>query len=209
MRILSLAGCGALIMLATPLFAADTKDFSLTVDGTEIGINSGETITAKTKSGAEVQIVLKRNETATYADGRISFQHRSDLSVANSEIDKGIRQQLVTTALGTLVLVQQYDSIDPSTLTQLMLQQLTKDEVAVGAKLDTAAATRKLADGTELKGLSGKVVNKKEEIRLEVLAVGDTNSGVLAVTRVDGENAKTDQGVIDQFWSTLVIKPLK
>jgi hypothetical protein len=192
----------AISLLASPAKADDAKDFSITIDGKDFAINPGETITAKTKTGQDIGVSLKRNEFSTYKAGGISFEHRSDLSVASSDIAKDIHQHTVVTAVGTILIVQRYDFIDPSSLAQLMVQEISKDDVRAGAKLETKEKARNLSDGKEMKGLYATAKGGGRDVQLEVLAMPMGRGGILAMTRMDMENA-ADQPIVDHFWKSL------
>lgn len=202
------AGLG-LVLGGSPAAAAeDGKDFTITVDGVELGISAGDSITARSSSGAEIKIKLVRREYANFKSSQASFEHLSKLAVASTDISKDIRQHLVTTGRGTIVLVQEYAGLDPSSLAQLMLTQLVKDDIAAGAKMTSESASRKLSDGTELNGLKAKVASRTDEASLEVMTLGKANQGVIVLTRIDQDNVGNDQIVLDRFWSSLKLRPI-
>lgn len=193
---------GLLLVAMAPAHAEEAKDFSVTIDGTEFPINAGETIAARTKAGASVQLSLKRSEFMTFKAGAVSFEHRSDLSVASTDIDKDVHQHMVASALGTIAILQQYDTIDPSTLTQLMVQQMSKDDVQAGAKIESKETVRALQDGRTLKGLFATVKGNHIDIEIEALAMPLADGGIMAVTRLDKDNT-ADQPILDRFWTSL------
>jgi hypothetical protein len=192
-----------LCLPAAALAAEDGKNFSLEVDGQEIGISPGDTITASTKSGGSVTIKLARREFNSFRTDRIGFEHLSKLAVASTDISKDIRQHLMTTGRGTLVIVQEYTTLDPGPLAQLMLSSMVRDDIAAGAKLTDEPAKRKLADGTEMSGLKAKIVGKNDAATLEVMTLGKDDQGIIVVTRIDAENIGNDQVVLDRFWRSL------
>jgi hypothetical protein len=185
------------------LAAEDGKNFSLEVDGQEIGISPGDTITASTKGGGSVTIKLTRREFNSFRTDRVGFEHLSKLAVASTDISKDIRQHLMTTGRGTLVIVQEYATLDPGPLAQLMLSSMVRDDIAAGAKLTNEPAKRKLADGTEMAGLKAKITGKSDSATLEVMTLGKDDQGIIVVTRIDAENVGNDQVVLDRFWRSL------
>jgi hypothetical protein len=184
----------------------ENKDFTITIDGVDVGINLEDTLKAKSADGKEITVSLKRNEITTFRGQGVSFQHKSGFSVATSAIDSDIEQHLLASALGTVVIVQRYGSINPATLTSLMLQELTKDEVNAGAKLESSDTNRTLSDGTNLTGVKATVTGKSETTNVEILILGGDDEGFIAITRIDTENLKADQPILDQFWKTLSFK---
>ncbi len=187
-------------------FSEDAKDFTLTVNGIDYAINLDDAIKAKSADGKELTISLKRNEFSTFRGQGVTFQHKSGFSVATSEIDDDIEQHLLASALGTVVIVQHYDSLNPETLTPLMLQELTKDDVNAGSKLESSPASRTLSDGTALNGVKATVTGKTDTTNVEILVLGGKDEGFIAITRIDTENIGVDQPILDQFWKTLAFK---
>ena len=87
-----------------------------------------------------------------------------------------------------------------------MLQEMTKESVQAGATLTQEPTTRKLADGRELTGIRATVKTRTESADYEVLSFGASDQGVIMVTRLGEENAKTEGPLIDRFWQSLEIK---
>ena len=187
-------------------FAEDSKNYMLNVDGTDYEINLDGSVLAKTKAGQSITITLKRKEFSTFTKDVVSFEHRSDLSVAATDIDRDIHQYLVASALGTLVIVQKYDAMNPDSLNELMLNQISKDDLASGYKIEKSDFSRTLSDGTKMNGLRAHLTYKKDDVDLQVLSVDLGDSGVIAITRYNNDMAVGEDKIIDRFWATLKLK---
>jgi hypothetical protein len=195
------------LAFASSGFAADaTKNFILIVDGKNYELNPGDKLNAKSKAGKSISIELKRKEFATFVNGALQFEYRGDLSVASTNIDTDIHQHLVASALGTLLIVQQYDKINPAMLTEFMLKQMTDGDVAAAAKLESTPYSMKLIDGTEMKGVKASIKSEKDDVSMQVLAADTGVGGVMAISRINNDMGKNDQPIIDRFWSTLKVK---
>jgi hypothetical protein len=203
-----IATAGLLWAALTSLaFGADaTKNFTIIIDGKIFEINPGDTLHDKSKSGAPINITLKRKEFATFVNGALQFEYRGGLSVASTDIDHDIHQHLVASALGTLLIVQQYDKINPGMLTEFMLKQMTDGDVAAAAKLESQPFTVTLADGTIMKGVKASIKSDKDDVSLQVLAADTGIGGVMAISRINNDMAKEEQSIVDRFWSTLKVK---
>jgi len=185
---------------------ADTlKAYRLTVDGVATDIDAGESAEITLPDGRKVTARLERNEFATYAGERFSFVHPSTMAVTKTQLSDTIVQHLLATAVGTVVVVQDYAAVNPVSLDQLMLQEMTRETVQAGGELTQQKASRKLADGKELTGLEATVKTRTESVDYEVLGYGGIDQGVMVITRIDADNAGTDQQVIDRFWQSLTI----
>jgi hypothetical protein len=196
-----------LAALATTASGADsTKNFVLTIDGQDYELNPGDSFQGKTKSGASISVALKRKEFATFSNTPLQFEYRGDLSVASTDIDPDIHQHLVASALGTLLIVQQYDKINPAMLTEFMLKQMTDGDVAASAKLESTPFTYKLSDGTEMKGVKASIKSDKDDVSMQVLAADAGVGGVLAISRINNDMAKSEQPIVDRFWNTLKVR---
>jgi hypothetical protein len=200
--------CAIGLLGSCPSQAQDAKDFMLTVDGQALSINAGETVIAKTRDGAEVQIRLARRPFSAFRGSRLTFEYPSGLSVASTAIEKDVQQHVLTTATGSVIIVQEYATIDPSPFVQLVLNRVAKDDVATGGKLTTEPAIRALPSQEQLIGLKAKISKKDEAVALEVVTIGKARQGVMIITRIASDNAAADQPVIDRLWSSLKLIPV-
>ena len=186
--------------------AEDSKNYLLSVDGKDYEINLDGSVLLKTNTGQSITVTLKRKEFNTFNKDIVSFEHRSDLSVAATDIDRDIHQYLVASALGTLVIVQKYDAMNPDSLNELMLNQISKDDLASGYKIEKSDFSRTLSDGTKMNGLRAHLTYKKDDVDLQVLSVDLGDSGVIAITRYNNDMAVGEDKIIDRFWATLKLK---
>ncbi len=196
----------SLVFLSHPVFAEDSKNYVLSVEGKDYEIGLDGSVVAKTKEGQDITIGLKRKEFSTFTKDVVSFEHRSDLSVAATDIERDIHQYLTASALGTLIIIQQYDTLNPSSLTELMLKQLSADDLATGYTMDKSDFSRTLADGTVMKGLRANLKHKNDDVDLQVLATDSGDGGVIAMTRINHDMGAAEAPIIDRFWATLKLK---
>jgi hypothetical protein len=199
-RIVALASA----MFAGPALAAD--EFDLTIDGETITLEAGQEKTATLKDGRSTTLKLERKKTQTFEHPAFSFQHPGQFTVASKEIERGITQHIIVSATGTMVLVQVYDSIDPSMLVALMTKEVTDEDVAGGAVKDTQPHRVTLNNAVELAGERSILKAASDEIIVDVLARAVGRGGVLVVTRHDIYTSPEDKPMLDQFWSTLAVK---
>jgi hypothetical protein len=193
-------------LMASNALAEESKNYAVVIDGQEHAINPDEEVTVTTKSGEKMVIALRQNEFADFRKDELTFRYPGKLSVAESAIDTDVNQYMMSTATGTLVIIQKYDSINPSSLSTLMLDQLTRESIAAGAVHDRNDHTRKLSDGTEIKGLKGTLKAPGDDYIIEVLAHDDGRGGYIFISQWDKSSSPEDQPMIDMFWSTLKIR---
>lgn len=196
----------SLMFLSHPMLAEDSKNYVLNVEGKDYEIGLDGSVVAKTKEGTDITIGLKRKEFSTFTKDVVSFEHRSDLSVATTDIERDIHQYLTASALGTIIIIQQYDTLNPASLTELMLKQLSADDLATGYTMDKSDFSRTLADGTVMKGLRANLKHKNDDVDLQVLATDSGDGGIIAMTRINHDMGAAEEPIIERFWSTLKLK---
>ena len=202
----------ASMIMVLPAGAAGSdapRNYVITIDGQEVPIDIGQKLTIKAKDGHAIEVGLKQSEIGTFSGNFVTFQHGKDVSVTSSDIEAGLKQHMMATNTGTLVLVQEYGDLDPRSLAELMLTQISKDDVK-GGKLSQLPGKRKLASGLSLDGLTASIAIKKGKrhytARYEVMTAGTSDHGIVAVTRIDDDLTSKDQQILDRFWETLTVK---
>jgi hypothetical protein len=179
------------------------KNYQLTIDGKTYDFNLGQTLTITKQDGTQSKITVKRKKYTQIKTLKATFQVPGNLSAATSGPEDGVTQTVVLTANGTMVMVQAYSDMDPTGLVSLMLKELTKESVEYGYKMTKKEITRKLADGTEMKGLKATLTYRDETLYTTVLAKGTKDEGTIVVTQIYKADLKAEQPILDHFWKTL------
>lgn len=194
------------LVLAGPATSDEQdKNFVVTVDGKEVGIDIGDTLEVDTADGKKIKLALKRAAEVTHRGNMLSFAHRGDLGVSSSDIDKDIRQHLLASANGTIIIVQEYAGLDPTSLLELMLTSVTEESIAAGGKMTKAEAKRE-AGGREIKGLKAEIVNGSDKTHVEAFTLGAGGKGIVIITQIADDYRDTDQALLDLFWKSLKLK---
>lgn len=199
------AAFGAIMLCGGVARAEDPKAFKLTIDGVTVDIDPGEDIEVTLPGGKTSKVRLEHNDFATFSGGTFSFVHPGNYSVTKTDLGDGIAQYLMASALGTLVVVQKYDKMNPVSLNQLMLQEMTRETVQAGGHLRQQPTTRKLADGKDLTGLKATVKTRTDSADFEIVGFGTADQGLLFITRIGDQDNATEQPLIDKFWETLKV----
>jgi hypothetical protein len=173
----------------------DTKhDFSL---GEQKQLNIG---------GRSLSVKLEQKDTVEFVKDNFSFKHSSNYSPSTTKVEEGIIQTAMMTPLGTVVIVQEYLTLNPSSLVDLMANEVTKEERQYGYKINSAPTSITLADGTVLKGKEITSRYPGTDIKRYILTYGSRDSGVLIMTQIDNELASEEAQVIQTFFDTLDIE---
>ena len=192
--------------LATASLSAESN-FQLNIDGKVFEVSPGQEQKLTLPDGTTHTITLKQKEYHTFSSDFFSFQHKNSFSPSKADLGSGINQTMMVSPLGTGVLIQEYKTIDPTMLIDLMIQELTKEEVSAGYELKVIDRERKLKDGTVLKGKVAITSLDGEKWEKEVYAQGSNGKGVLVVTFIEENNKKTDSDILKTFWDSLQTRP--
>ncbi len=181
MNLKAMAALAVMTLAALPAGAEDMKAFKLSIDGVAVDIDPGESLDVTLPGGKQAKVRLDRNAFATFSGEAFSFVHPSGISVTKTDLGSGIMQYLMASALGTIVVVQEYGKMNPVSLDQLMLQQMTKESVQAGAELTPA--------GHDFRPLAERILQTWDQARHQV-ALPD---GFTATFRFGGPVALQDQ----------------
>ena len=158
------------------------------------------------EGGENVSFTVRVKEDQTFSDSFLSFSYKKKFSLTESGIHEGVNQVLLNSALGTIVIVQEYSTVNPSGLTSFFLNELTSEERAAGFTQTTKPYEKKLSDTLTLKGIEAVVEKGEQKIQYIVAAHGTDKTGILIAVRLDQEFSKSDGELIENFWNTLSIK---
>lgn len=197
-RLLSIA-C-LLSLLALP---AAGGNYLLTIDGKQYELDLDEEQAVQLPGGKSLTVVLAKKDVGTFKTEKFSFDHPSSLEPARTKLQEGLHQTMASTPLGTVVMVQEYDTLDPTSLVEMMVGVMTDDEAKLGRKVERSDAERKLSDGTLLKGRRATYSGEDDQMEVEVFAHGDGSTGVLIITQIDRTNPAEEAQLQDRFWQTL------
>jgi hypothetical protein len=182
------------------------RGFTVTVDGVSIMMNPGESGQITLKDGRTLTVGLTANPFTSWSDSMVSFDHPSGINVATQMLSKRTTQRSMASAVGTVVVIQEYDSMEPTTLNQMMMNELTKNDVKLGAELTQSEAKKTLRGGMVLSGLHGILKSRTAVKTIEVFSYGNDGRGVMLISQLNDDNKANDQAFVDQFWRTLALK---
>lgn len=188
-----------LIVFGASAFAGD---FVLTVNGQKVEVDLDREAPFVLDDGTKLNVKLEQKEYLTFKLNGVQFEYHKSQLPAVSDLGDGVTQTLMSTALGTGILIQTYEGIDPSSLIDLMINELTGEEVNYGYSLEKQKTRRKVGDQV-LTGAIATTKNVGEEWIREVVACGNEDKGILIVTFIEGDSTTEDKKVLDRFWKTL------
>ena len=191
-----------LMTTAAPVLAGN---FYITIDGKrhEVALDQSTQI----KIGNQTfDVMLEQKAVLKFDSQSFSFEHPKEYTPGKSELDSQIHQTSVMTPLGTVVLVQEYFSLNPEGLIDLMVNEVTKEERQYGYKISEEAHVITLADGKTIKGK--RVYSKYPGSNIErfIGAWGKGDAGILVMSQIDYDIDKDADNFLKVVFDSMVIK---
>jgi hypothetical protein len=180
-------------------------NYILTVDGKRYEIDLDAPVRVSLQDGRSVNVELEKKKVATFKTGAFSFDHPSHLAPARTDLGDGVHQTMMTTPSGTVVMIQEYDGMNPSGLVDFMLTELLKEEVQYGYKITKSDARKKLADGRTVTGKRAVSTYRADQWDRYVLCYGARDAGVMIITMFEKASPREDQAMLDLFWKTVSV----
>lgn len=190
------------VLYETPAVAQE--GYTLTIDGTTypIGLDRHKNIVLP--DGSRVTLLLSQDAFTTYSTDAFSFSHESHYKPARTELADGLVQTIVVTPLGSGVVIQEYANIDPADLIDVMLNEVTKEEVGYGYEYEESEVSREVGDRL-VRGRQAITTYDDEKWYRAVYAYGTGDSGLLIMTMIQEAFREQDAPLLDEFWRTLRI----
>ncbi|MGZ8551205.1 MAG: hypothetical protein ACXWV2_11110 [Chitinophagaceae bacterium] len=190
------------------LFSADAicqEDYIIQLDDSSIPVALDKSYSF-TVNGKKVNFKITQKDTLTYNDSFYSFLYPKGFKISNTRIDEGVEQNSILTAEGSGLLIQKYETINPTTLNDMMLSEMTKESISYGYEEKRSNYKKVLKSGHEMV-VTKSVLRYKDEVNIfEVASIGKKDAGILIVTmRMDEEANNHGQKIIDLMWKSITI----
>ncbi len=180
-----------------------TGNYILVIDGKEYEVDLDEKSSIQLADGKAINVTLKKKAIVNFKTGLYSFDHPSDVTPTRQDLGEGIHQMMLTTAQGSAVIVQDYTTMDPTPLVDMMLNELTKEEKQYGYKFLDTPYKKKLTDGSEVAGKQSISSLQGQQVTRRVVTIGGKDKGLLIITMLDKAAPEADKKMIDTFWESL------
>ncbi|MBN2275720.1 MAG: hypothetical protein JXR41_10515 [Bacteroidales bacterium] len=193
-----------LILAGMAVHAQEDYWLQINDTGMEIALDREYTIPV---DGRDIKLKITARDTLLWDDDLFSFQYSKDYKVSRMEIDEGIEQVMLMTAEGSGMLIQEYATINPTMLNEMMIAEVTKESVNYGYKMERKDYKRVLKSGQKIDVGKAVLTYKDETNVYEVASIGDKDEGILIITMIMDESM-SEQGkkIIDLMWNSLIYK---
>lgn len=192
------------LLFGTIMYAQN--DYTIHINGQVLDFSLDKEYEIKV-NGKPVQFKVQAKDTLKYKSTLFSFKHSKDYKVSKSIIDTGIDQQMIMTADGTGIAIQQYTNYNPTMLNEVMMTEITKESLSYGYQLEREDYDRKLTSGQEIR-VNKAILKYKDDTNIfEVASIGDKDEGIIIITmKMDDNTSSEGQKIIDFMWNTLEYK---
>lgn len=181
------------------------EDFVIRMNDTLINVALDKSYNINIK-GTNINFTLSSKDTLNYSNDFYSFLYPKAFRVSNSKIADGIEQITIVTAEGSGMIIQKYESINPTSLNEMMLTEMTKQSISYGFISKRSNYKRSLKSGQEIEANRAELRYKDDVSIYEVASIGKKDAGLIIVTmRMDDDNSNEGQKVIDLMWQSLKV----
>lgn len=195
----------ALMLIGLGATSALAANYTLTIDGKAFDLDLDREQVLKLSPKQELRVTLSQKAVVTFTTENLSFDHPGTLAPSRTDLGDGVFQTMLASPRGTLVMVQEFTTLDPSPFIDMMLGELTKEELQTGYKVTNSLATQKLANGEILNGKLSVSASAEDEYTRQVLSYAGKESGLMVVTQIEAESTVEDKAMIATFWKTLKV----
>jgi hypothetical protein len=184
---------------------SSSPDYVLTLEGVEHELTLDQDGTIKLKSGAEIPVKLSKRPFSRFKTGKLSFEYSGKYSVASTPVDDNTTQHIVVTALGTVILVQNYQNALPGGLLDIMFDKMVEEPKAMGLAIEKTELNRTIANSGVLKGVRAYYKGGDDDVTIDIAVTESGSGGFLVLTMNDKYTAPEETQMIEKFWQSLTL----
>jgi hypothetical protein len=188
------------------LNAQSAKNYILEIDGDTIHVALDQVTSFKSAKGQTYKVKVLRKEFLNFGNESISFNYPSQYAISTTKIDEDVEQILLMTATGNGIMIQVYSSINPELAVDLMLNEVTQDDISAGYKQTITEAQKTISNGTVLKGKKAVLKLDEETEEFVCLATGKRKKGIMVMEIKNDVDDPDAIKIFETFWKTFAIK---
>ncbi len=197
--------CSLALLCAMLATAQTKKNYILEINGDTVSVSLDEPTTLKTKSGQTLNVKLKQKERLTFEDSTLAFQYTPGFTVTVKHFDD-IDQILCISGSGNSFLIQKYQDVNPETIGDYMLGEITQESKDAGYKETKKDISKILRSGKVIKGKQSTLVLEDEKNVYAVYPVKIKKGGFMIVMIIVDPTDEKEMKGLDVFWKSLTIK---
>ncbi len=184
----------------------NAQNYMLILDKDTINIQLDESTNYVTKDNCQIDIQLLKKPIQTYGDQFVTFNYSNKYSLTKTDLGDGVEQLMIMTANGNGIIIQEYSRIDPTFISDFMMNELTKESIKYGYKGSPIDTQVSLTSGIVLDGRKSVLTYNYEVEEYQVFTYGSKDKGIMIATLKNNLNETEGDEVMDLFFDTLDIK---
>ena len=197
------------ILITTALFfsvqANCQEDYVLHLSDTTVQVALDKPYHLVVK-GKKIDFKITQKDTLTYNDPFFSFLYPKGFKISKTAMDEDGEQISILTAEGSGLLIQKFKTLNPVTLNELMLSEMTKESISYGYEEKRTNYKKLLKSGHEVSVIKSVLRYKDEVNSYEIASIGKKDSGIIIVTmRMDDDANTQGQKIIDLMWDSIKV----
>ncbi len=197
-------------ILCSVLIRAQTQtNYKLIVNEDTLNISLDEWYELEIDTREKINFLLTQPRHLSYKTEMFEFMYPNDKSVSKTQIDIGINQSMVVSAGGNGYLIQEYNSMNPTFLTEFMLEEVVKESVEYGYARTDKKFKHKLASGHIIEGLQASLTYKGDTEIYTVASYGKKDAGILVMTMSFDDQYEDDYDIDDKKMIELFLNTLR
>jgi hypothetical protein len=182
--------------------ASAQEDYTIRVNGVAYPVALDKPYDL-TVGGNKITVQVSANDSMTYRNEMFSFKYPKAYKVSKTQVSDGLEQISILNAEGSGFAIQRYSTIDPSSLNELMLKEVTKESLNYGFKEERSSYTKTLRSGQNIVMTRSVLTYKDDRNVYEVGSLGMKDSGILILIINTGISTKQSDEVVGMMWKTL------
>jgi hypothetical protein len=156
--------------------------------------------------GKNLSFMLTQNDTLVYYDSLFSFKYLKDYKITKLVVAEGIEQIMIMSAEGSGMAIQKYGTLNPSMLSEMMLNEVTKESLSYGYEMKRMDYTRQLISGESVEVLKACLTYKDGTSIYEVSSYGKKDEGLIIMTIISNQSiSQQGQDIINTMWKSLSV----
>lgn len=151
-----------------------------------------------------IHFFIEELDTLFYHTPMYGFRHFKEYKISKTEFSKNNFQLLLASPAGSGLLIQEFNTLNPEGIPEIMLKEITKEKISYGYVMTRSNYQRKIASGQSLDVIRAELKYKESMTVFEIAAFGGKDSGVLIITQLeDGDFSEEGKRIINLMWSSL------
>ena len=180
---------------------AIARDYVLTIDGKQYEVDIGKQAIIKLPDGRNIRVTLDKKAFGSFKSENFSFDYPSKLSPSRAELGDGVFQTLMISPHTTMVIIQEYTTMNPCGLIDMTLNEMIKEE----GDITKSPSTRRLSSGAQLNGKMAVSKYGGDEYTRHVLCCEARDVHIIIVTMIKKAAPQEDLTMLETFWKSLEI----